>query len=92
MERNSVGSNWKLSAEQHMHVFEYKRRFGTPDKIRTCDLLLRRQTAITCYQGLRLRKWTLNGQNLGVFQPEQEVNLNRVPPTNGLDGDPATLL
>src|SRR6266852_7001253 len=53
------------------HVFEGKRDSGTPDKIQTCDLLLRRQTAITCYLQLRSGKWTLNGQKPPARQKEQ---------------------
>ena len=48
---------------------------GTPDKIRTCDLLLRRHTAITCYLWLRSGKWTLNGQKPVLSAAEQGVNL-----------------
>src|SRR5437016_6167180 len=48
--------------KQHSFVFEYTRDYGTLDKIPTCDLLLRRQTAIACYLQLRSWKWTLSGQ------------------------------
>src|SRR6266545_1443697 len=43
--------------------------------IRTSDLLLRRQTAITCYLRLKWRKWTLSGQNRRCDGGEQGVNL-----------------
>ena len=43
--------------------------------IRTSDLLLRRQTAITCYLRVKWRKWTLSGQNRRSDSGEQGVNL-----------------
>src|SRR6266478_9089446 len=78
--RLSKGSNRKTQPEALPHVFGSKRNSGTPDKIRTCDLLLRRQTATTCYLQLRLGKWTLSGQNLWWFQESKGsigVNLTR---------------
>src|SRR6266581_149444 len=56
------------------HVFETERDSGTPDKIRTCDLLLRRQTANTCYLQLRPGKWTLSGQKRTGFQESKGSN------------------
>ena len=41
--RPSKGSNAKTVGETPLYVFETERENGTPDKIRTCDLLLRRQ-------------------------------------------------
>src|SRR5260370_32315410 len=56
------GQTQSQATAAYPHVFETERDSGTPDKIRTCDLLLRRQTAITCYLQFRSGKWTLSGQ------------------------------
>ena len=77
--RPSKGSSRKNAAEECSYVLEGKRETGTPDKIRTCDLLLRRQAAITCYLGLRPGKWTLNGQKRSLSAAEQGVNLPYEP-------------
>src|SRR5258708_29256731 len=69
------GQTQSQATAAYPHVFETERDSGTPDKIRTCDLLLRRQTAITCYLRLTTLKWTLSGQKRAVFDTEQGVNL-----------------
>src|ERR1700687_552064 len=78
------GQTGKCTPSRRPHVFGSTRKSGTPGKIRTCDLLLRRQTATTCYLQLRSEKWTLSGQNLRLFEKSKGSircvsDLRRIP-------------